>query len=428
MVVAAGFSIAAIGSAQYTISAHSGLVQLTLGSVYLMDQPIHKTVTNLINVGNGDVLRTGQDGLAEVLLTPGVFLRLGHNASLRMDSNSLTDTRMTVLSGSAMVEADELLQENKLSFQVGNVPVQVVKKGLYQLDGNPAGVATIDGELFVGGNINEAVKKGKDLRMDASDAELAKLHVDKKEDLYAFSKARSEDSAYATGVTASSFAQSGYSAASGCSSSWYFMGSVGMYSYLPCSGILGSPFGYGFYGLNSAYLWDGPGYYIPPYALMSGYAPSAATGGGGGVAKKGFASGTMPRVPVFSGPAGIRSMPVSAVLSRSAMRSISSPNSAASFRGASRVGAMAGSSVGHIAAVSSSSAERSSANWGGRYNGPATANPNSSSASSMPSRSGDSMSSGSSMPSRSGGGGTSGGGSMPSRSGGSSGGAGGGRR
>ncbi|HEX4229135.1 MAG TPA: hypothetical protein VHZ07_10720 [Bryobacteraceae bacterium] len=410
MVAAVGFSIAAAGSAQYTISAHSGLVQLTMGTVYLKDQPIHKTITNLINVGDGDVLRTGQDGLAEVLLTPGVFLRVGHSASIRMDSNSLTDTRMTVLTGSAMVEADELLPDNKLSFQVGNVPVQVVKKGLYRLDGNPAAVATIDGELFVGGTINEAVKKGKDLRMDASDAELAKLHVDKKEDLYAFSKARSEDSAYATGVTSSSFAQSGYSAASGCSSSWYFMGSVGMYSYLPCGGILGSPFGYGFYGLNSAYLWDGPGYYIPPYALLSGYAPSAVAGGG--VAKTGFGSGTMPRVPVFSGPAGIRSMPASAVLSRSAIRAISSGSSATSFRGMSNVHSVAastGSSMGHIAAVSN--AGRSSAYSGGRYSGPSMAGSAASSASSMPS-----------------GGGMSSGGSMPSRSGGSPGGAGGGRR
>jgi hypothetical protein len=240
--------------------------------------------------------------------------------------------------------------------------------------------------------------------------------VDKKEDLYAFSKARSEDSAYATGVTSSSFAQSGYSAASGCSSSWYFMGSVGMYSYLPCGGILGSPFGYGFYGLNSAYLWGGPGYYIPPYALLSTYAPSAVTGGGGGAVntRLGSGTGTMPRVPVFSGPAGIRSMPASAVLSRSAINAISSGRSANSFRGTSNVRsvmASTGSSMGHVAAVSS--AGRSSAYSGGRYSGPSASGPSAASASSMPSRSGGSMSSGA---------------SMASRSGGSSGGAGGGRR
>jgi hypothetical protein len=391
LVAATGFSIAATCFAQYAISAHSGLVQLTMGSVYLKDEPIHKTVTNLIAVGNGEVLRTGGDGLAEVLLTPGVFLRLGHDASLRMDSNSLTDTRMTVISGSAIVEADDLLPDNELSFQVGDEPVKVVKKGLYRLDGNPAVVATLQGELFVGGNINEVVKKGKDLRMDGSDTELASYHADKKEDLYAFSKARSEDSAYATGVTSSSLYQSGFGAAAGCNSSWYFMGGVGMYSYLPCGGIMNSPFGYGFYGLNSAYLWDGPGYYVPPYALLSGYgsgyyAPGYVSGGGTTRAA-GFGSGTMPRVPVFSGPNGATSMPARTALGRSTVASASSATS--SMRS---VSSSAGASVGHVSAVSS----------GGRSSGYSGGTSGGFSGGSMPSSAGSSASS-ASMPSRSGG-------------------------
>lgn len=399
MVVAAGFSIAATGSAQYAISTHSGLVQLTMGSVYLKDTQIHKTVTNLISMGNGDVIRTGQDGLAEVLLTPGVFLRVGHNASLRMDSNSLTDTRMTMLSGSAIVEADEILADNKLTFQVGKEPVQVVKKGLYRLEGNPAAVATIDGELFVGGDMNEVVKKGRDLQMDASAAELAKYHVDKKEDLYAFSQARSEDSAYATGVTTSSFVQNGYSAANGCTSSWYFMGPVGMYSYMPCGGILTSPFGYGFYGLNSAYLWDGPGYYIAPYALLSGYAPGV--GGGGVPSAAGFKNGTMPaRVPAFTGPNGVTSVPAKAVMTSSAMRAITSGRGfASSSRGmpVSSMRSVAGSSIGHVSAVSAarSSSGYSGGGFGGRSGvASAPASGGSSMGSSMPSRSGGTSSGG----------------------------------
>lgn len=403
MVAAAGFSIAATGLAQYSISTHSGLVQLTMGTVYLKDEPVHKTLTNILSMKDGEILRTGQDGLAEVLLTPGVFLRVGHNASLRMDSNALTDTRMTVLSGSAMVEADELLAENKLSFQVGNEPVSVVKKGLYRLEGSPAAVATIQGELFVGGTVNEAVKKGQDLRMDASAAELAKYHVDKKEDLYAFSQARSEDSAYATGVTSSSFAQSGYSAANGCNSSWYFMGPVGMYSYLPCGGILSSPFGYGFYGLNSAYLWNGPGYYVPPFALLSGYGYGYAptTGGGGVVASKGLGNGSMPaRVPVFSGPRGVSSMPASAALNRSALRTLSSGNSVPSFRGSNPRSVMtsAGASQGHVAAVSNGggrAAAYSGGGGGGGFSGRSgAASPASApSAASMPTRAGGSSAS-----------------------------------
>ncbi|MGC2662011.1 MAG: hypothetical protein WA324_28960 [Bryobacteraceae bacterium] len=374
IVAAAGFSIAATCSAQYAISTHSGLVQLTMGTVYLRDAPVHKTITNLLGLGNGDVIRTGEDGLAEVLLTPGVFLRVGHNSSLRMDSNSLTDTKMTMLSGSAMVEADDLLPDNKLSFQVGKEPVDIVKKGLYRLDGNPASVATIQGELFVGGDINEVVKKGKDLRMDASAAELAQYHVDKKEELYTFSQARSEDSAYATGVTTSGFAQSGYSAANGCNSSWNFMGAVGMYSYLPCGGIINSPFGYGFYGLNSAYLWDGPGYYVPPFALLSGYNPGlfGLTSTGAGIGN-GIRTATTTNVPVYSGPRGITSLAASRVFSQSALRTMTSAGpsmrSASSMSPARTMAVSAGSSVGHVAAVSSSGTGRYSPAYSGGSNG-----------------------------------------------------------
>ena len=276
----------------------------------------------------------------------------------------------------------------------------MIKKGLYRLEANPAAVATIEGELFVGGDMNEVVKKGRDLSMDATAAELAKYHVDKKEDLYAFSQARSEDSAYATGVTTSSFVQSGYSAASGCSSSWYFMGPVGMYSYMPCGGILTSPFGYGFYGLNAGYLWDGPGYYIPPYALLSSYAPVAAVGGAGVTSAAGFKNGTMPvRVPAFSGPNGVTSMPAAAVMSRSALRAMTSGSGfASSARGmpTTSMRSIAGSSMGHVSAVSAARASSAAGGGFAGHSGFASASSGASSpmGSSMASRAGGSSSGG----------------------------------
>ena len=88
--------------AQVAISTHSVLIQFTVGSVYVGDKAIHKTTTNLPDVKNGQVLRTGSDGNAEILLTPGVFLRLGNDASVRMDSNALSNTQLTLLSGLAI--------------------------------------------------------------------------------------------------------------------------------------------------------------------------------------------------------------------------------------------------------------------------------------------------------------------------------------
>ncbi len=51
----------------------------------------------------GQTLAT-EDARAEVLLTPGVFLRLGSHSSFKMVSNLLSDTRLEVLSGTAIVE------------------------------------------------------------------------------------------------------------------------------------------------------------------------------------------------------------------------------------------------------------------------------------------------------------------------------------
>ena len=55
------------------------------------------------------VLRTAE-GRAEVLLPPGVFLRMGETASFRMISNRLIDTRIELLTGSAVVEIDDLAE------------------------------------------------------------------------------------------------------------------------------------------------------------------------------------------------------------------------------------------------------------------------------------------------------------------------------
>ena len=47
-------------------------------------------------------------GRAEVLLTVGVILRMGDNASLLMLTNRLIDTRMELMKGSHILEADEI--------------------------------------------------------------------------------------------------------------------------------------------------------------------------------------------------------------------------------------------------------------------------------------------------------------------------------
>ncbi|MDE3166110.1 MAG: hypothetical protein KGN36_09910, partial [Acidobacteriota bacterium] len=73
--------------------ARPGAVNYAEGSVTLAGQTIGAQQIGKAEVQPGQVLETGQ-GKAEMLLTPGVMMRLGDNSAVRMISPNLTDTRV----------------------------------------------------------------------------------------------------------------------------------------------------------------------------------------------------------------------------------------------------------------------------------------------------------------------------------------------
>src|SRR5215469_9176596 len=125
--------------AQSVISAHSGVIQLTEGTVQLDGNAIQSPAKlgEFQDVKNGQTLVT-KDGDAEVLLTPGVFLRLAENSSFKMVSNKLADTRVEVLSGTAMLQVGELLPDNAITVVFHNSDVTLSKRGLYRFDSEPS--------------------------------------------------------------------------------------------------------------------------------------------------------------------------------------------------------------------------------------------------------------------------------------------------
>ena len=102
----------------------------------------------------GDI-KTGQvlevkDGQAEILLTPGVFLRVAENSSFRMISNKLIDTRVEVLSGSVIVGSRRAAAGQRHHCEVsGRARFRLLKKGLYRVDSEPARLRVYDGEARV---------------------------------------------------------------------------------------------------------------------------------------------------------------------------------------------------------------------------------------------------------------------------------------
>src|SRR5579859_4765080 len=91
---------------QSVISARSGVVHFFEGAVYLGDQLLESQLGKFPCMAEGSELRTAQ-GRAEVLLTPGVFLRMGESTAIRLVANDLSDTRVELISGAAIVDSQE---------------------------------------------------------------------------------------------------------------------------------------------------------------------------------------------------------------------------------------------------------------------------------------------------------------------------------
>src|ERR1700722_10156466 len=141
LAVAAG-SAAAL--AQSVISARSGMIHFVEGQVYLGDQPVETKFGNFPEVKENGQLRT-EDGRAEILLTPGVFLRLGENSSFRMITNRLIDTRLEFLSGAAVGEADDIGKDNSVTVVYRDATIHPIKKGVYRFDADGGALRVFDG-------------------------------------------------------------------------------------------------------------------------------------------------------------------------------------------------------------------------------------------------------------------------------------------
>jgi hypothetical protein len=238
------------------ISAHSGVVQYVEGDVSIDNQPIHPKFAQFPDVKPGQVIAT-DEGRVELLLTPGVFLRLAENSSVRMISNSLSDTRLAVVSGSALVEIAELLPNNAITFDAAGAQIVLPHKGLYRIDSDPARVRVYDGQARVTAeDAQTMVRKGHEVALDSSTLTASNFDLKDADSFYRWSARRSEYVAEAN-VTSARVANNSMSSgyAGGAESSgvrspngaWSWNPWFGMFTYLPGSGMYMSPFGSAYY-------------------------------------------------------------------------------------------------------------------------------------------------------------------------------------
>lgn len=129
-------------AAQVRIGATAGLVSHIEGPVHVEAPP-----GKVLQMRDGSSIRSGPGGRAEVLLNACAVLHLGDNSALLLISTSLTDTRIELLGGSAMVEADRIVPETKVTVLVRGASATVTRVGLYRFDSDPARLSVKSGKI-----------------------------------------------------------------------------------------------------------------------------------------------------------------------------------------------------------------------------------------------------------------------------------------
>ena len=119
--------------ASAAVAAHPGMLNYVEGHANINGQEVTSKDVGMADVVQGQVLATAT-GKAEILLTPGVFLRLGDNSAVRFDSAGLTNTSVELLQGKALVEATDLKEQNHIRIADRGTVTTLEKNGLYQLN------------------------------------------------------------------------------------------------------------------------------------------------------------------------------------------------------------------------------------------------------------------------------------------------------
>lgn len=293
--LAAGAAIAMFaagaGLAQPAISARAGMINVAEGDVFLTDerggapQRVEPKPSELISLKEGQTLRTGE-GRAELLLTPGAFLRLGESSAVRMHSNRLSSVKLEVVEGAGLVDVVELLRDNSVIVLLQGAEAELEKAGLYRFDAVPPRIRVFSGqaEVTVAGETLK-LKAGREVRLEGGKWAAARFDPDRETDsLYRWSKRRSGYIAMAN-VSAARQAGTMYGSAFQ-GGTWLWNPWFGFATYVPWADTVRSPFGYFYYTPVTVFDFYYPQRRAP--AWSAGFDPGRA-------ASPGYAGSLPPR-------------------------------------------------------------------------------------------------------------------------------------
>ena len=287
-------AVSASAWARDTHPARPGSINYVEGKANIGTQELGSNSPGSIELEKGQTLTT-EAGKVEVLLTPGVFLRVADNSSVRMLSPSLANTAVAIEKGRADIEVLDIRSENDIRIGLDDTSTRLLNKGLYDFDAGQNQIRVFNGkaEVYVGDQ-KITLTRERELGLDTSGKLKARDFDARKyeDDFFRWSALRSgylseasvDEARIYVGYGPGWYGPLWYGAG------WYWNPNFFVYTFLPANGIFYSPFGWGFYSPVIVYrspffYWGhGPGphrFEDFHYPYGHGFEPHGGFHGGG---------------------------------------------------------------------------------------------------------------------------------------------------
>ncbi len=146
---------------QKIVGVQAGLIYFIYGDVYLDGKILWLPEGQYLQMEKGQGLRTEQ-GRAELLLGPSIFLRLDNDSSLLLEQVLLNDTKLILERGSAIIEVIKKAKADSVHVRISQNSIEIRRTGVYRFDSGSAELRVYGGEaLAAAGKRSIAVGRGK---------------------------------------------------------------------------------------------------------------------------------------------------------------------------------------------------------------------------------------------------------------------------
>ncbi len=266
-----GLALALISStptwAQNPHSARPGSINYVEGTASIGTQALGENSPGFTELEKNQTLTT-KDGKAEILLTPGVFLRVAENSSVKMVSPDLANTEVEIVAGRAMVEILDIHKENNIRVDLNDTNTKLLNKGLYEFDAGQNQIRAFKGKAEVKASGQSITLSGEhELALNATGKRKAQEFDTRQyeDDFFRWCALRSGYLSEASVDEARTYIGygPGWYGPGWYGPGWYWVPNFYVYTFVPADGIFYSPFGWGFY--SPIFVYRSPFFFFGYY-------------------------------------------------------------------------------------------------------------------------------------------------------------------